>query len=52
MGPIGPSQVQNVLVPDVHDRGVVTRVGLTKALVPLPGLLEVPGSVRCRKRVL
>ena len=52
MGPIGPSQVQNVSVADVHDRGVVTRAGLTKALVPVPGLLEVPRSVQCRKRVL
>ena len=52
MGPIGPSQIQNVSVADIHDGDVVTRAGLTKALVPLPGLLEVARSVQCRKRVL
>ena len=52
MVPIGPSQVQNVSLADVHDRGVVTRAGVTKALVPHPVLLEVLGSVQCWKREL
>ena len=50
--PIDPSQVQNVSLADVHDRGVVTRAGVTKALVPQPVLLEVPGSVQRCKREL
>ena len=50
--PIGPSQVQNILVTDVHNMGVVTLAGVTMALVPQPLLLEVPGLVQCLKRVL
>ena len=52
MVPIGPSQVQNVLVADVHDMGVVMLAVVTRSLVPQPVQLEVPGPVQCLKRVL
>ena len=48
MVPIDPSQVQNVSLADVHDRGVLTRAGVTKALVPQPVLLEVQ---RCKREL-
>ena len=52
MVPIDPSQVQNVLVGDAYDIGMVMLAEVTRAVVLQPVLLQVSGSLQCLKRVL